>query len=75
MPHRLSLKPHPVMQSEVPVFDLAFQDKKDDDDKQFDSLRADGDLGEDSSLNDGSSAMSGQPSNGPRNRFNDKFGE
>jgi len=58
------------------VFDDAQNDPEDSDDQEFDEMRTDeGKLDEDHSLNDGSSAMSDRPSNGPNNHFDDKFGE
>ena len=60
---------------ERPIFDRAANDIEDADDHMFDEMRNDGELSEDQTLNEGSSAMSDQPSNGPKNRFNGKFNE
>ena len=59
---------------DVPVFDRADQ-LDDNDDQLFAAMRTEGNLDKDDSLNDGSSAMSDQPSNGPDNKFDDNFSE
>jgi len=75
-----SLKPNPYKKPkgvERAVFDQGQgTDREDADDHEFDEMRGgEGDLDEDNTLNDGSSAMSGQPSNGPGNRFGGRFNE
>jgi hypothetical protein len=62
---------------EQTVFDQGQpHDPEDADDHEFDEMRQDeGALDKDDTLNDGSSAMSDQPSNGPGNKFGSKFNE
>ncbi len=57
------------------VFDRATADIEDADDHNFDLMKNEGQMDEDYSLNEASSAMSDQPSNGPNNHFNKKFNE
>ncbi len=71
------LKPHEIPAGvQRPIFDRATDDTEDADDHACDEMRQDeGELDTDQTLNDGSSAMSDQPSNGPGNRFGGKFNE
>jgi len=79
-----SLKPNPykkipikIRGVERAVFDEGQgTDREDADDHEFDKMRQDeGGLDEDNTLNNGSSAMSDQLSNGPGNKFGSRFNE
>ena len=74
MPPKLNTDTRARHVEDVPVFDRA-DEMEDSDDQLFDGMRSEGNLGEDNSLNDGSSAMSDHPSNGPNNKFDDNFSE